>query len=100
MAKQKDAWSIDICRHGGYGFYFIKPQPNTNAKEVASQLLGLKGVEEVQITSGDFGYVIKAKNDIDELRNLRGFVGKALQGHKAVEVHYTLRKHQLEGARA
>jgi len=89
MAKQKTSWNIDRNRCGGY--YFIKPQPNRNAKDLASQLLEFPDVEEVALTSGDFGYIVKTSKGSQSDSSIRNLLGKAAKGFGAVEVHYTLK---------
>lgn len=42
-------------------FYFVRPRANANADELANRLIGLKSVEEVWLTDGDYGFVVKAK---------------------------------------
>ena len=42
-------------------FYFIKPVPGNDADSLASMLLLLEGVEEVHITEGEYGLIVKAK---------------------------------------
>ena len=42
-------------------FYFIKPRPNANAEELAMGLIRLKLVEQVFLTEGDCGFIVKAR---------------------------------------
>ena len=42
-------------------FYFIKPVPGNDAGSLANMLLLLKGVEEVHITDGEYGLIVKAR---------------------------------------
>jgi hypothetical protein len=99
MTKQKTSWNIGINRCGGY--YFIKPQPNRNAKDLASQLLEFPDVEEVILTSGNFGYIVKtSKGQSQSDSSIRDFLGKAAEGFGAAEVHYTLKKHIIDKVRA
>ncbi len=76
-------------RNGKYGLYFIEPQPNTNAKELAYQLLGLDDVVEVQITSGEVGYIVAAKKDSYSLEK---FIRKNALKSRYVESHYIISK--------
>ncbi|MCL5101937.1 MAG: hypothetical protein M1544_01075 [Candidatus Marsarchaeota archaeon] len=51
--------------HGGndflHSFFFIKPQRGTNVNDLADRLMGIEEVEEVCVTEGDIGYMVKAK---------------------------------------
>lgn len=42
-------------------FFFLKPISNLNADELSSKLLGVEGIEEVYITEGDYGFLVKAR---------------------------------------
>ncbi|MFI5412695.1 MAG: hypothetical protein ACHQX1_02290 [Candidatus Micrarchaeales archaeon] len=42
-------------------FYFIKPRENADADDLAERLISLKLVEEVFLTDGDYGFVVKAR---------------------------------------
>ena len=42
-------------------FYFIEPRQNADAEELAEKLISLKPVEEVFLTDGDYGFVVKTR---------------------------------------
>ncbi len=42
-------------------FYLISPRENADASSLAEKLLSLKPVQEVFLTDGDFGYIVKAR---------------------------------------
>ena len=42
-------------------FYFIQPKENANADQLAEALINLKLVEEVFLTDGDYGFIVKAR---------------------------------------
>ncbi len=44
-----------------HNFYFIKPIPNVDADSLSEKLLGIKGVEEVHVTEGGSGFLVRAK---------------------------------------
>ena len=54
-------------RNGGrrasmfYRFYLIKPPRNANADKLAEELIGIRDVEEVFVTDGDYGFLVKAR---------------------------------------
>lgn len=47
-------------------FYLISPKEDLDAGHFAERLLSLDPVEEVYITDGDIGYIVKAKFSKDE----------------------------------
>ncbi len=42
-------------------FYLISPRENADATSLVERLLSLKPVQEVFLTDGDFGYLVRAK---------------------------------------
>ena len=44
-----------------YKFYLIHPPKDSNADHLAEQLIGIKNVEEVFVTDGDYGFVVKTR---------------------------------------
>ena len=46
-----------------HSFFFIKPQKGADINELADALLGIDEVQEVCVTEGDIGYMVKAKFD-------------------------------------
>ncbi len=40
---------------------FLKPKANVNATDIADKLLALKNVQEVILTEGDVGYIVKTR---------------------------------------
>jgi len=42
-------------------FLFLKPKANVNAEALAEKLLALKNVQEVILTDGDCGYIVKTR---------------------------------------
>jgi len=44
-----------------YKFYFLQPPENVNADHIAEQLIDIKNVEEVYVTDGDYGFVVKTR---------------------------------------
>lgn len=81
--------SINV-RVGKYGFYFIEPQANSNAKDLANKLVWLDGVIEVQLTSGEAGYIVVAKKDSNYA--LENFIKRNALKSRYIESHYVLSK--------
>jgi hypothetical protein len=42
-------------------FYLIEPKDNSNADILAERLMAIKDVEEVFVTDGDYGFVVRTK---------------------------------------
>jgi hypothetical protein len=42
-------------------FLFLRPKENANAEALAEKLLSLKNVQEVILTDGDCGYIVKTR---------------------------------------
>jgi hypothetical protein len=50
-----------IRRAVTHRLYFVKPKENANADELAERLICLELVDEVLITEGDCGFIVKAR---------------------------------------
>ncbi len=73
-------------------FFFIKPIPNTDAKSLSERLLGIKAIEEVDITEGEYGYVVKAKYTGED-DSIGEYIAKNMKGKYGVALsYYNLRK--------
>ncbi len=44
-----------------YKFYFVQPPMNADADHLAEQLIDIKNVEEVFVTDGDYGFIVKTR---------------------------------------
>jgi DNA-binding Lrp family transcriptional regulator len=42
-------------------FYFLSPKENANIDELTDRIISLKNVEEVFVTDGDYGYIVKTR---------------------------------------
>lgn len=72
MPKDRHAQTVSAAKHGirsscaklsnsFHKFYFIKPVPGNNADSLVKMLLNLERIEEVYITEGDYGLVVRAR---------------------------------------
>lgn len=52
---------IRLTSNRSYKFYFVEPQENANTSNIAEKLINIKEVEEVFVTDGDYGFIVKAK---------------------------------------
>ena len=44
-----------------YNLFFVKPKALCNAHKCAERLMMIRSIEEVLLTEGDYGFVIRAK---------------------------------------
>ncbi len=61
MDSQNNKSSGAKKRAALHRFYFIEPRPNADAEKLALCLIELPNVQEVYITEGDCGYIVKAR---------------------------------------
>jgi hypothetical protein len=59
--KPGNGAQIKRCNGRSYSFYLIEPSENANADNMAEKLITLKDVIEVNVTDGDYGFIVKAK---------------------------------------
>ena len=58
-------------------FYFIRPKPNANAEELAMGLIRLKLVEQVFLTEGDCGFIVRARfNKEKEPKDITDYISR------------------------
>ncbi len=51
-------------KHDGrkfYKFYLVNPKASTDPETVAEKLIGFEDVEEVDVTDGDYGFIVKTR---------------------------------------
>ena len=62
-----------------YRLYFIKPPINAEIEDLGDALIKMNEVEEVFLTDGDYGYVVKARFDEEkEPSDVERFLQKRL----------------------
>lgn len=62
-------------------FYLIHPPENADANLIAKQLMCIKDVEEVFVTDGDYGFVVRAKCDAHGQDDAFDYLSKKLSGN-------------------
>lgn len=45
---------------GSFDYFFVKPSAKGNVHKAAKKLIEIKGIREVSITEGDYGFIVKA----------------------------------------
>lgn len=51
-----------------FDYFFVKPSRKGNVHSAARKLIGIKGIREVSVMEGDYGFVVKA-DFLDEQAN-------------------------------
>lgn len=75
-------------------FYMLNPKAGSDAKAIARGLIDFREVEEVYVTEGSHGFVVKAKNDGEkEPYAVRSYIArKTGSGFREVVAYYTYKK--------
>ncbi len=79
---------------GGFDYFFVKPAPRKDVHKAARKLMDIKGVSEVSVTEGEYGFIVKA-DFFDERDNdfLCKEILKAVGGRSSkAACHYKYRK--------
>ncbi len=66
-------------------FLLLEPKKFHDSGEVARRLARCRGVEEVHLTSGKYGFVVSAKGSDDALESIRSAVRK-VSGSRTISV--------------
>jgi hypothetical protein len=67
----------------GYHYFFVKPGRNSDAHKAAEKLMRIEDVEEVSITEGDYGFVVKAQEPHENGKDILDSITKAVGGNSA-----------------
>ena len=75
-------------------FFFVKPGEKADADEFADKVANIECVEEVLLTEGDFGFVVKARlGPLDKQKELAKCISEASSEKCGLAVsHYQYRK--------
>lgn len=75
-------------------FYLIEPKPNANADQLAEKLISLKSVEEVFLSDGDYGFIVKVRFlDGKEPSDVAHYIkGRIASRFGTVDSYYQYRK--------
>lgn len=59
---QRNGNNAPIKRSGNtYKFYLVEPPENGNADNLAAKLINIRNVEQVLVTDGDYGFIVKTR---------------------------------------
>lgn len=86
-----------IKRQGSlYSLTFIRPKNKTNAQSVADELMSLHCVEEVILSSGEYGFIVRSRFDEKENRLLHNYITRKHDGKfSMVSCYYKFKKYSL-----
>lgn len=76
------------------GFVLLKPKRRSNANRIAKAIAMCKGVREVFLTSGEYGFIATVETTNGGLRNVARLVKKTSKCIRASSIvaHYIYRK--------
>jgi|GEM_PF-3494952 hypothetical protein len=82
-----------LSRSSPCRFYLIEPKENSNADLFAERLMAIREVEEVFVTEGDYGFVVKTKSVGKEPDGAFNYLSKRFGGSFGkVTSYYRYRK--------
>jgi len=80
-------------------FLFLRPRENVNAEALAEKLLSLKNVQEVILTEGDCGYIVKTRFLSDKSdKEAEEYIKKNMDGVFGTAMSYAHFRKQAHGA--
>ena len=64
---------------GTYRFYMLDPREGSDISSIAGRLMAFKEVEEVYVTEGDHGFIVKARLGAKGLsKGIHSYISKAV----------------------
>ena len=64
----------------GYHYFFVKPRQNGDVQKAVERLMEIDGVKEISVAEGEYGFIVKIReNDGDDGKVLER-IGKAAGG--------------------
>ena len=79
-------------RNNIYRFFLVKPNGLQDPKRTMQRLMKLKHVEEVHMTEGEYGYIIKTKADYSNGDKTRASVRSLNSRFCEAVSYYSLKK--------
>ncbi len=81
----------NVKMRGDYGsFIFLKPDERSDAHQSVKNILGIKGVREVMVTSGRYAFVVRSASS--DTKNVRQQLVKRYGQAVALECHYCCKR--------
>ncbi|EQD65943.1 hypothetical protein B2A_01369 [mine drainage metagenome] len=81
MLSRKKGQTVAIKRDGKkfYKFYLVNPKANADPDTVAEKLISFDDVEEVYVTDGDYGFIVKTRfRNGNEPKDVYGYIHKKI----------------------
>ena len=72
----------------GYSLFFIKPKHVYDIHESATELMQMKNVKEVLVTSGRYGFVVKCPSELEREREVSSYIKRRYGKASKLECHY------------
>ena len=57
---------VNTANNRKFNMFFLKPKRSLDAFDIARRLSSKRGIKEVLVTEGSYGFVVKANEDFDE----------------------------------
>ena len=86
MGENKNGSAKQLCRRSGRirlccSFFFVRPGSNSNVHLAVQRLVSMHHVKEVQITEGEYGFIVKsALLDYEKQQELGRRIEKTAKG--------------------
>ena len=69
--------------------FFVRPKENTNVDELAEKFAGFDSVDEVLLTEGDYGFIVRARiGSLEEQKELAKSISEVSSGSCGTAVSY------------
>ena len=79
LAKKEQQYSIKRDGKRFYKFYLVNPKDNADPDTVAEKLISFDDVEEVYVTDGDYGFIVKTRfRDGKEPDDVYGYIHRKI----------------------
>ena len=79
FAKKEQQYSIKRDGKKFYKFYLVNPKDNTDPDTIAEKLISFDDVEEVYVTDGDYGFIVKTRfRDGKEPDDVYGYIHRKI----------------------
>ncbi len=76
MNKQDTRLTRMRNRCNGYSLFFIRPTSSSNVHDSAKELMQIETVQEVMITSGRYGFVVKCPSENKSEQKVSSYIKK------------------------
>ncbi|MGC8496364.1 MAG: Lrp/AsnC ligand binding domain-containing protein [Candidatus Micrarchaeia archaeon] len=77
--KKEQQYSIKRDGKRFYKFYLVNPKENADPDTVAEKLISFDDVEEVYVTDGDYGFIVKTRfRDGKEPADVFGYIHRKI----------------------